>query len=95
MTVVGLSHALTSPHAAMMVADQGALVITVESPDGGDDSRGCAPPSVVGSDGEQCSTYVLSRNRNRESITLDQKCEDGAWTPTRLDRHNGLSTRWP
>ncbi|HWD83763.1 MAG TPA: CoA transferase, partial [Kribbella sp.] len=56
--VVDLTRALAGPHAAMMLGDLGARVIKVETPNGGDDSRGWGPPFV---DGE--STYYLSANR--------------------------------
>ena len=69
--VVDLSRAVAGPHAAMMLGDLGARVIKVESP-GGDDSRQWGPPFV---DGE--STYFLSVNRNKESVVLDLKTDDG------------------
>jgi formyl-CoA transferase len=87
ITVVDLSRALAGPHATMMLADQGARVIKVETPDGGDDSRGWGPPFVPGSDGQSYATYFLSCNRNKESITLDLKSPDGEATLTRLVRH--------
>jgi crotonobetainyl-CoA:carnitine CoA-transferase CaiB-like acyl-CoA transferase len=76
--VVDLSRALAGPHAAMMLGDQGARVIKVESPDG-DDTRGWGPPFVDG-----VSTYFLSCNRNKESIVLDLKSDDGRDVLTRL-----------
>ncbi len=69
--VVDLSRAVAGPHAGMMLGDLGARVIKVESP-GGDDSRHWGPPFV---DGE--STYFLSVNRNKESVVLDLKSDDG------------------
>jgi len=84
--VVDLSRALAGPHAAMMLGDLGARVIKVESPDGGDDSRKWGPPFVKGSDGEQHSTYFLSCNRNKESIALDLKSNDGRITLAELVR---------
>jgi crotonobetainyl-CoA:carnitine CoA-transferase CaiB-like acyl-CoA transferase len=69
---VDLSRALAGPHAAMMLGDLGARVIKVESPDGGDDTRGWGPP-FVGPEGSLESTYFLSCNRNKESIVLDLK----------------------
>jgi formyl-CoA transferase len=77
IVVVDLSRALAGPHAAMMLADMGARVIKVESPDGGDDTRGWGPPFVTGTDGQPHSTYFLSTNRNKESIALDLKSADG------------------
>jgi len=72
--VVDLSRALAGPHATMMLADQGARVIKVEAPGRGDDTRGWGPP-FVGEEGRRESTYFLSANRNKESITLDLKDE--------------------
>src|SRR6478735_8251487 len=73
--VVDLSRALAGPHATMMLADQGARVIKVEAPGRGDDTRGWGPP-FVGEEGRRESTYFLSANRNKESITLDLKDAD-------------------
>lgn len=75
--VVDLSHALAGPHAAMMLGDLGARVIKIENPDGGDDTRGWGPPFVTPADGERESTYFLSCNRNKESVTLDLKSTVG------------------
>lgn len=71
--VVDLSRALAGPHATQMLGDQGARVIKVEAPGHGDDTRGWGPP-FVGPAGD-VSTYFLSTNRNKESITLDLKDE--------------------
>lgn len=75
--VVDLSRALAGPHAAMMLADLGARVIKVENPGTGDDTRGWGPPFVGPADDPQ-STYFMSCNRNKESISLDLKSADGA-----------------
>ncbi|MGY1746922.1 CaiB/BaiF CoA transferase family protein [Blastococcus sp. SYSU D00695] len=73
--VVDLTRALAGPHAGMMLGDLGARVIKVESPGTGDDTRGWGPPFVQPDSGERESTYFLSANRNKESITLDLKDE--------------------
>ena len=70
---VDLTRALAGPHAAMMLGDLGARVIKVESPGTGDDTRGWGPPFVQPENGERESTYFLSTNKNKESITLDLK----------------------
>ena len=75
VVVVDLSRALAGPHATMMLGDLGARVIKVESPGRGDDTRSWGPP-FVGEPGREESTYFLSANRNKESITLDLKAED-------------------
>ena len=73
--VVDLSRALAGPHATMMLGDLGARVIKVEAPGAGDDTRGWGPPFVEprGRRRRRESTYFLSANRNKESITLDLK----------------------
>jgi crotonobetainyl-CoA:carnitine CoA-transferase CaiB-like acyl-CoA transferase len=75
IVVVDLSRALAGPHATMMLGDLGARVIKVETPGRGDDTRGWGPP-FVGDDARRESTYFLSANRNKESITLDLKDAD-------------------
>ena len=82
IVVVDLSRALAGPHAAMMLGDMGARVIKVEAGTG-DDTRGYGPP-FVGPQDEPISTYYLSCNRNKESITLDLKSDDGRDILTRL-----------
>ncbi|WP_207782611.1 CaiB/BaiF CoA transferase family protein [Phytoactinopolyspora limicola] len=84
--VVDLSRALAGPHAGMMLGDLGARVIKVEAPGHGDESRGWGPP-FVGEAAEQVSTYFLSCNRNKESVTADLKSDEGRELLTRLVRH--------
>jgi crotonobetainyl-CoA:carnitine CoA-transferase CaiB-like acyl-CoA transferase len=86
LVVVDLTRALAGPHAAMMLADLGARVIKVESPAGGDESRSWGPP-FVGPDDDPVSTYFLSANRNKESVTADLKSEEGKRFLTRLVAH--------
>ena len=89
ITVIDLSRALAGPHAGMMLGDMGARVIKVETPGAGDDTRGWGPP-FVGPEDEPISTYFLSCNRNKESVTLDLKSDDGRDTLTRLVRHGDV-----
>jgi len=81
--VVDLSRALAGPHAGMMLADLGARVIKVENPGTGDDTRGWGPP-FVGPEDDLQSTYFMSCNRNKESISLDLKSPDGQEVLRRL-----------
>ena len=76
--VVDLSRAVAGPQAAQMLGDLGARVIKIESPDG-DDSRRWGPPFVGGE-----STYFLSINRNKESLVLDLKSDEGTAALTTL-----------
>ncbi|EXF25699.1 carnitine dehydratase [Nesterenkonia sp. AN1] len=65
VVVADLSRVLAGPYATMLLADMGATVIKVESTTG-DDARAWVPPHR---DGE--STFFLSVNRNKQSISLD------------------------
>lgn len=86
VTVVDLTRVLAGPYATMLLADLGARVIKVESPDGGDDAR-AFPPFV---DGE--SAYFASINRGKESIALDLKApEDRAVFEALLGRADVLA----
>jgi crotonobetainyl-CoA:carnitine CoA-transferase CaiB-like acyl-CoA transferase len=82
LLVLDLTRALAGPHAAMMLGDQGARVIKIESPSG-DDTRSWGPP-FVGPDDARESTYFLSANRNKESLVLDLKDPDDAEVLARL-----------
>ena len=84
--VVDLTRALAGPHASMMMGDLGARVIKVEAPGSGDETRVWGPPFVEGADGEDVATYFLSCNRNKESIALDLKSEEGRAVLTALLR---------
>lgn len=76
--VVDLTRALAGPHAGMVLADLGARVVKVETPGGGDDTRGWGPPFVEpAGEGDRQSTYFMSCNRGKESVALDLKSEDG------------------
>ena len=70
--VVDLSRILSGPVCTMSLADMGAEVIKVEPPPLGDDSRQWGPPFVGG-----ISTYFLSINRNKKSLGLNLKVEEG------------------
>lgn len=72
ITVLDLTRVLSGPYCTMMMADQGARVIKVEQPGKGDDTRRWGPPFVNGE-----SSYFMSVNRNKESVTLDFKRPEG------------------
>ncbi len=69
--MLDLSRVLAGPFCSMTLADLGAEVIKVEMPGTGDDTR--AYPPFIGSQ----SSYFMSTNRNKRSITLDLKAEEG------------------
>ncbi len=70
--VLDLSRVLAGPYASMILGDLGADVIKIEQPDVGDDTRLWGPPFVRTDAGPE-STYFLSVNRNKRSVTIDMK----------------------
>ena len=84
--ILDLTRAMAGPYCTMMLGDLGAEVIKVERPGRGDESRGWGPPFVGQSDdnlsGE--STYYLSVNRNKRSITINLKNSEGQEVIQRL-----------
>jgi formyl-CoA transferase/CoA:oxalate CoA-transferase len=72
ITVLDLTRVLSGPYCTMMLGDMGARVVKIEQPGKGDDTRGWGPPFVNGE-----SSYFLSINRNKESVTLDFKHPEG------------------
>ena len=75
--VADCSTILAGPYATMLLADLGAEVIKVEPPEG-DGTRGWGPPWVGSEeDGTRTAAYYLSVNRNKRSIRLDIKTDQG------------------
>ncbi len=70
--VVDLTRVMTGPYCTMMLGDLGADVIKVEHPEKGDDTRLWGPPFVQGE-----ASYFLTANRNKRSIAIDLKRDDG------------------
>jgi CoA:oxalate CoA-transferase len=69
--ILDLTRVLAGPFATMILADLGAEVIKVEIPLSGDDARQF-PPFQGGE-----SAYFMSINRNKKSLTLNLKVEEG------------------
>jgi crotonobetainyl-CoA:carnitine CoA-transferase CaiB-like acyl-CoA transferase len=69
--VLDLTRVLAGPYCAMLLGDMGAEVIKIEEPGKGDDTRGW-PPFAGGE-----STYFMSVNRNKKSVTLNFKAPEG------------------
>ena len=65
ITVVEIGHTVAAPYAGMILAELGANVVKVESPDGGDYSRGMPPFR----DGKSAVYQAL--NRGKRSISVD------------------------
>ena len=70
--VIDFSQILAGPFCTMLLADMGADVVKIEKPNGGDDTRRYGPPFIEGE-----SAAFLTLNRNKRSIILDLKSEQG------------------
>jgi crotonobetainyl-CoA:carnitine CoA-transferase CaiB-like acyl-CoA transferase len=70
--VIDLSRILAGPYCTMLLADYGAEVIKIEQPSVGDGTRQWGPPWI----GDE-SAYFLSVNRNKKSLTLNLKNDEG------------------
>jgi len=70
--ILDLSRDLAGPFCSMILADLGAEVIKVEIPERGDEARSWGPPFIGGE-----SAYFLSVNRNKKSVTINLKMEEG------------------
>jgi len=84
--VADCSTVLAGPYCTMLLADLGADVVKVEPPEG-DATRGWGPP-WVGDEaaGTRTAAYYLAVNRNKRSIRLDLKREEGREVLRRLLR---------
>lgn len=71
LRVIDLTRVLAGPFCTMLLADLGADVIKIEVPGTGDDTR-TYPPFI---DSE--SAYFMNLNRNKRSVTLNLKEEEG------------------
>ena len=77
--VVDLTRALAGPYCTLLLGDMGADVVKIELPGSGDETRQWGPPFVAGE-----SSYFMSVNRNKRSVTLDLKSEPGCEALRRL-----------
>jgi len=69
--ILDLTRVLAGPFCTMVLSDLGAEVIKVELPGTGDDSRS-AGPFIKGE-----STYFMSLNRGKKSLTLNLRHQEG------------------
>ena len=79
LRVVEVGTSIAAPYATQILGDLGAEVIKVERLGTGDDTRAWAPPSW-----NDESIAFLSFNRNKRSVALDYKTEEGREVLRRL-----------
>ena len=71
--ILALSQFGAGPYGTLLLADLGAEVIKIEDPKSGGDVSRYIPPYTAEAD----SLYFQSYNRNKKSMTLDLKTEEG------------------
>ena len=72
VVVLDCTQILAGPFCTLLLGDMGADVIKVEKPNGGDDNRRMGPPFINGR-----SAAFLAVNRNKRSVVLDLRAEEG------------------
>ena len=70
--VADFSRVLAGPLCTQLLADAGARVIKIEEPERGDETRRWGPPFIGG-----VSAYFLAVNRNKESVAVHLKSDEG------------------
>jgi crotonobetainyl-CoA:carnitine CoA-transferase CaiB-like acyl-CoA transferase len=92
LKVLDLSRVLAGPWASQNLADLGADVIKVERPGNGDDTRAWGPPYVKDAEGQETrdSSYFLSANRGKKSVTLDLSKPEGQQLVRSLARESDV-----
>ena len=76
--IVDVTAMVSGPSSTMLLADQGADVIKVENPNGGDHTRAATNRQ------NDLSASFLNNNRNKRSLALNLKHEDGIAALMRL-----------
>lgn len=83
--VLDATQVMAGPFCTLLLADMGADIIKVEKPRGGDDSRSMGPPFIRGE-----SAAFLAVNRNKRSVVLNLKSEEGREVFRRLARRSDI-----
>lgn len=82
LRVLDFSHALAGPFCTLLMADCGAEVYKLESPHGGELSRGWGPPFAGGE-----ASFFLGLNRGKRGISIDLKKPRGLELCLQLVEH--------
>jgi formyl-CoA transferase/CoA:oxalate CoA-transferase len=70
--VLDFSHALAGPYCTLLLAQYGATVYKIESPEGGDIGRSWAPPYTGGE-----ASYFLGLNAGKQGVSINLKHPEG------------------
>ncbi len=73
LTVLDLSRVLAGPWCTQLLADLGAMVLKIERPGSGDDTRAWGPPYLKDAEGRDTTeaAYYLACNRGKLSVAVD------------------------
>jgi crotonobetainyl-CoA:carnitine CoA-transferase CaiB-like acyl-CoA transferase len=74
--MLDLTHMLSGPYAGMILADLGVDAIKIEPPERGEGTRRLHAKDPLNSL-HGMGSYFLTLNRNKKSVTIDLKAEDG------------------
>lgn len=74
--VLAVENFLAGPFATMWLGDAGAEIVKIEEPTAGDSGRSSSPVRVD-AQGRSHGLLFLRTNRNKRSVTLDLKSDDG------------------
>jgi crotonobetainyl-CoA:carnitine CoA-transferase CaiB-like acyl-CoA transferase len=90
LRVVEIARVLAGPWAGQILADLGAEVVKVESPQG-DDTRKWGPPFAHGREGEPLdAAYFHACNRGKRSLVADFTTKEGREAVTQLARRSDV-----
>jgi crotonobetainyl-CoA:carnitine CoA-transferase CaiB-like acyl-CoA transferase len=84
LTVIEIGHTVAAPYAGMILAELGADVIKIESPGGGDYSRGMPPFREDGT-----ASMFQTLNRGKRSVVIDMKDPEEATMLRELIKEKG------
>ena len=70
--VLDFTRVLAGPYCTVVLGDLGAEIIKIENPQGGDDTRGFNISPTL-----DFSTYFLAVNRNKKSVAIDIRTQEG------------------
>ncbi len=74
--VISLGQYMSAPYCTLLLADAGAEVIKIERPGYGDPRR-AIPPFLEGSDGASMAGGFIAYNRNKQSLALNIRSDEG------------------
>ena len=82
--ILDLSRVMSGPYCTSMLSDLGAEIIKIEMPSSGDEAR------IFGPYKEGESTYFILLNRDKKSVTINLKMDEGIQLIKQLIRQSDV-----